>query len=96
MRNCNSKRTDRVAEKFKRIQEVHSVNYTEKEQRSDQIEGNVYDGYLSCILLTPMLEISAVTQVPIFCPMMMGIAIPYVMLPVRESACRIPTEAEEL
>ena len=27
-------------------------------------------------LLTPMLESSAVTQVPIFCPMMMGMAMP--------------------
>ena len=44
----------------------------------------------------PILEISDVTQVPIFCPMMMGIAIPKVMLPVMERDCRMPTDAAEL
>ena len=47
-------------------------------------------------MLTPILERIAVAQVPIFCPMMMGIAIPYVMPPVIERACSMPTEAAEL
>ncbi len=47
-------------------------------------------------LLAPMDEISAVTQVPIFCPMMMGTAVAKFTAPVAQSACRMPTEAEEL
>ena len=47
-------------------------------------------------LLAPIDERIAVTQVPIFCPMMIGMAVPYVTDPVRHSACRIPTEADEL
>ena len=46
-------------------------------------------------LLVPILEISAVTQVPIFCPKIMGNAAPTEMAPVADSACRIPTEAED-
>ena len=34
-------------------------------------------------------------QVPMFWPMMMGRAIPYVMPPVMDRACKIPTEAAE-
>ena len=37
-------------------------------------------------LFTPIEDKSAVTQVPIFCPIIMGIAIPYVIEPVSESA----------
>ena len=37
-------------------------------------------------LFTPILEIIAVTQVPMFCPIITGRAIPKVILPVRESA----------
>ena len=47
-------------------------------------------------LLAPIEEISAVTQVPMFCPMMIGIAVLYPTAPVIHSACRIPTDAEEL
>ena len=43
-----------------------------------------------------MDEISAVTQVPIFCPMMIGMAALKFTAPVAHNACRIPTEAEEL
>ena len=43
-----------------------------------------------------MEEIIAVTQVPIFCPMMIGNAIPKLIEPVAQSACKIPTDAEEL
>ena len=39
---------------------------------------------------------SAVTQVPIFCPTMIGIAAPYVIAPVVVSDWRIPTDAPEL
>lgn len=45
--------------------------------------------------LTPIELISAVTQVPIFCPIITGIAIPYVMDPVSANACKMPTEAAE-
>ncbi len=47
-------------------------------------------------LLAPTAESSAVTQVPMFCPMMMGTALRSVMAPVADSACKMPTEAEEL
>ena len=47
-------------------------------------------------LLAPIPEIMAVTQVPIFCPMMMGMALPKLTAPVAQRACRIPTDAEEL
>ena len=43
----------------------------------------------------PIAEINAVIQVPIFCPMMIGSAVPKVTLPVAQSACKIPTDAEE-
>ena len=45
-------------------------------------------------LLAPTAEMMAVIQVPIFCPMIIGIAAPYVTAPVDASACNIPTEAE--
>ncbi|MPN08668.1 hypothetical protein SDC9_155953 [bioreactor metagenome] len=45
--------------------------------------------------VAPTQEISAVAQVPMFCPIIMGIALPYVTLPVTVSACKIPTEAED-
>ena len=47
-------------------------------------------------MLAPILEIIAVTQVPIFCPMMIGNAVPVVTAPEIQSACKIPTDAEEL
>ena len=37
----------------------------------------------------------AVTQVPIFCPRIIGTAAPYPTAPVAQNACNIPTEAEE-
>ena len=49
---------------------------------------------LFAFLLAPTEESMAVIQVPIFCPMMMGMAAPFVTCPVAASACRIPTEAE--
>ena len=45
--------------------------------------------------MVPTEEIKAVTQVPMFWPMMMGTAAPKVMAPVEHSACKIPTEADE-
>ncbi len=45
---------------------------------------------------TPILESKAVAQVPIFCPIIIGIAIPKVTPPVIDNACKIPTEAAEL
>ena len=45
--------------------------------------------------LVPMEESMAVTQVPMFWPMMMGIAAPNVICPVEDTAWRIPTDAEE-
>jgi hypothetical protein len=39
---------------------------------------------------------SAVAQVPIFCPSIIGIALPYVIAPVVDNACKTPTEADEL
>ena len=38
---------------------------------------------------------STVTQVPIFCPIMMGTAVEKGTMPVEASACSIPTEAED-
>ena len=46
-------------------------------------------------LLAPTEEIMAVTQVPMFWPMMMGMAVPQVTCPVEARACKMPTEAEE-
>ena len=42
-----------------------------------------------------MQESIAVMQVPIFCPVIMGIAAPKDIVPVSATACRMPTEAEE-
>ncbi len=47
------------------------------------------------LLEAPTLASMAVTQVPMFWPMMMGTAAAQVMAPVEERACKIPTEAEE-
>ena len=41
-------------------------------------------------MLVPMLEMSAVTQVPMLRPITTGIAMPYVIMPVRDSACNMP------
>ena len=43
----------------------------------------------------PTLDSSAVTQVPIFWPMMMGTAALQPTAPVAASACRMPTLAED-
>jgi len=51
---------------------------------------------LLAFLFTPILEISAVAQVPIFCPMTIGMAIPHVMPPVSDRACSMPMDAAEL
>ena len=51
---------------------------------------------LFAFLFAPNDEIIAVTQVPIFCPIMIGIALPYVTAPVEANAWSIPTEADEL
>ena len=50
---------------------------------------------LLALLLVPTEDSSAVTHVPIFCPIIIGIAAPYVTCPVDASACRIPTEADD-
>ena len=47
-------------------------------------------------LLVPTEENSAVVQEPMFWPMIMGRTAPYGTVPVTESACRIPMDAEEL
>ena len=46
-------------------------------------------------LFAPIAERIAVTQVPIFCPMMIGNAELNGTAPVIQSACRIPTDADE-
>ena len=46
--------------------------------------------------LAPMLERMAVTQVPMFWPMIMGIATEKVTTPEADRACKIATEAVEL
>ena len=46
-------------------------------------------------LVAPTELIRAVTQVPMFWPMMMGRAAPVVTPPESASACRMPTLAEE-
>ena len=51
---------------------------------------------LFAFLLAPTEDINAVTQVPIFCPMMIGSAVENWILPVAQSACKIPTDADEL
>jgi len=43
----------------------------------------------------PTLDSSAVTQVPMFWPMMMGTAAPQLTAPVAASACKMPTLAED-
>ena len=47
-------------------------------------------------LFAPIEEISAVTQVPMFWPIIIGMAEPNVIWPVELRACRIPTDADEL
>ena len=47
------------------------------------------------LLFAPRADSIAVTQVPIFWPIIMGITEPYVNAPVTDKACRIPTDAEE-
>ena len=47
-------------------------------------------------LLAPIAEIILVMQVPIFCPIIIGIATAYGTAPDRQSACKIPTDADEL
>ena len=49
---------------------------------------------LLAFLLVPTDESIAVIQVPMFCPIMIGIAAPYDTCPVTARACKIPTEAE--
>ena len=44
----------------------------------------------------PTEEIKAVTQVPIFCPIIIGNAVANGTCPVTQSACKMPTEADEL
>ena len=48
------------------------------------------------LVLTPILEINAVAQVPMFIPIIVGTAIPIEILPVNDKACKIPTAAAEL
>ena len=45
--------------------------------------------------LAPIAERIAVIQVPMFCPIMIGIAALNGTVPVRHRACRIPTDAED-
>ena len=47
-------------------------------------------------LEAPTLEMRAVMQVPMFCPMIRGMAMWKVTTPVELMAWRIPMEAEEL
>lgn len=47
-------------------------------------------------LFVPMQEMSAVTHVPMFCPITIGTALAKGTVPVSDSACKSPTEAEEL
>ena len=51
---------------------------------------------LFAFLLVPILEMIAVTQVPMFCPIMIGNAVLKLTAPVAQSACKIPTDADEL
>ena len=46
--------------------------------------------------LAPMAESSTGTQAPMPLPMIMKRAMRLPMAPVAESACKIPTDAEEL
>ena len=48
------------------------------------------------LLDVPTDEIRVVTQVPIFCPIIMGIAAPSVIAPPALNACKMPTDADEL
>ena len=43
----------------------------------------------------PMDAMSGVEHVPMFCPRMMGTALPHVTRPVADSACRMPTDADD-
>jgi hypothetical protein len=43
-----------------------------------------------------MLESNAVMQVPMFMPIIIGMADPIVSAPVEERDCKTPIEAEEL
>ena len=43
----------------------------------------------------PMDAMRDVDVVPMFCPKIMGMALPQVTRPVLESACKMPTLAED-
>ncbi len=47
-------------------------------------------------LLLPILASTTGTHFPIFCPSRIGSAVATVIVPLAESACKIPTVAEEL
>ena len=51
---------------------------------------------LFAFLPAPALDISAVTQVPIFCPSVMKIADRQLTIPFKASVCKIPTLTDEL
>ena len=45
--------------------------------------------------VAPPQEISAVTQVPMFCPQMIGMTAEKRIIPEADMACRTPTDADE-
>jgi hypothetical protein len=47
-------------------------------------------------LFAPIDAISVVIQVPIFCPIIIGTALPKVIAPVAVKDCNIPIDADEL
>lgn len=51
---------------------------------------------LLAFFVAPIDEIMLVTQVPILCPMMIGIATANGTAPDRHKACSIPIDADEL
>lgn len=75
---------------------IQCIEYDHENNRTTNIEEKVYCCCSFCILLVPILEMIAVTQVPMFCPIMIGNAVLKLTAPVAQSACKIPTDAEEL
>ena len=75
---------------------VQGIETAEEHRGADNVEIQVDHGGTAGVLVAPAEEISAVTQVPMFWPMMMGMAAAMDTAPVEmDSACRIPTEAEK-
>ena len=97
MEVCNIAHIHRVVPPREPNRGFHAVDGRHKYDRTDNVEIN--DCTIALRLAAfdvPMDAMSDVDVVPMFCPKIMGMALPQVTRPVLESACKMPTDAEEL